>query len=283
MRRAAYGVMYSFESVLTLQKDIVGQFAGLPKQLHRAHMWFVLEELELCEMVRQRHQAARSGLEVMQEAATRLGKQEQAMVGYFLTGFISGNIAKIPSKHMVVHWQSVAAAQLPSKPCTEVADVGVGISFELEAGGAECAEVQKGQLETVVGPVMPTEDAKLPKPPQLVYQDASYFNAPQHQVKTTRRRVQTEDSYSSCSESDAGTVLAEGQASGYEGNTVETSGTVKSWLELFSLNIVKLKIDKLKIDKLKLPISRIDLRNVHDLMVVGGLYPPTDTPPPWLV
>ena len=131
--------------------------------------------------------------------------------------------------------------------------------------------------------VVPMEDFKLAKPHSLMYQDAPFFNAPQHQVKTAKGRAQTEDTLSLCSESDAGTVLAEGQTSGYEGNIVERSGAVKSWLELCKLKTVKLKIDKLKIDKLKLPISRIDLRNVHDLMVVGGLHPPTDTPPPWLV
>jgi hypothetical protein len=135
----------------------------------------------------------------------------------------------------------------------------------------EVESIEALPLELVVGTTEPMGDFKVDKPHQLVYQDAFYFNAPQHQVKTAR---QTEDTHSLCSESDANTVLDEEQDLAY---WVKASEATKKWLKMGKVKTSKLKMDKVKMGKLKMPVVRIDLRNVHVLMVVGGLYPPLRT------
>jgi hypothetical protein len=240
-------------------------------------MWFLLEELEMVMDVRQSMATYTAPAVVMKRVAGHLGAMEGAMESYGLYDlweFLP--VSKWPDRFIVNHCSAPHGVVLGSKPGLGRGDTEAVVMPAPDAG-AEGTEIV--QLEGMVEPEVPDCDAKVVKPHHVVHEDAHCFNAPPHRVKYIREVLKDEDTFSICTESEANTVLELDRdwhrsdisgrphtgGSAFKVSMAKAGDTVKAWWNM---------------DKVKIHPPKINLRNIHDLMVVGGLYPPTDTPPP---
>jgi hypothetical protein len=276
LRRSAKQVFRAWENLLALQRDLFWSHERAPRKLHRIRMWFVLEELEMVEHLRQARRTCIEPADVMEYVAARICAVDHAMEAYGLYGFCECPPAsKWHCRFIVNHCSAPHGLVLGYKPGIGRGDAEAAAMPAPDAG-ADCTEM--AQLERMVEPEVPVCDAKAVKPHHVVHEMVHCFNSTIHRVKSIREVVKDEDMMSICTESEANTVLAYGRDWHRRHSRDWHTGVGAMKVSMVKAGVTGQTCWNM--DKVKIHPPDINLRNIHDLMVVGGLYPPTDTPPP---
>ena len=145
---------------------------------------------------------------------------------------------------------------------------------EVACEGVECVAVTVGDA------TQPADDIRRATKPYM-YEKAKVYNAspPPRCMKLVKSRH--DDAISMCSASEAGTVLATvHQATKVLVDSQSRAMDVDAFLKIGVMEgKVKMQYHKVKMSCEVFGLN-LNLRNVHFIMVIGGLYPPTDRPPP---